>query len=494
MPTYQLLQIGLQVLWVLFAIAIGGCVGSLINVLAYRIPLGKSVVTPPSACPRCAHRLAWYDNLPVIGWLVLRGRCRYCKEPISPEYPIVEGVVAILFGVVFTLYMIMPADFVWLGVPWGEIRPEWARLPHRDIWPIMLVIMSLVGCLAAVTIIDAKTYMIPLAIPWFATIVAVLGHAGLAAWLEYGKGYTYLYDIQHVPHHLVPPYNPFRWSMPIPRGDLGAPLFGSAVGGILGLGIATLLLRLGLIRRSFDDYEEWERATLAERAASEAHDAIGDVAEIASAADAPPATPESTSIGEAQIDSVAKNTALSPDTPELWIQYPHARREMLKELVFLAPCVALMIGGGALAHWLQQNGHFPMPPLWTRVLAGVLIGYLVGGGIVWAVRILGSLAFGKEAMGLGDVHLWAAVGACLGWIDATIGFFLAAPVGLVWVLVTGLVGGGKFAKTMPYGPYLAAATLLVLLGKPLIEIGLNWLIGGGSIGQPGALSQPINLP
>jgi leader peptidase (prepilin peptidase)/N-methyltransferase len=151
-----------------------------------------------------------------------------------------------------------------------------------------------------------------------------------------------------------------------------------------------------------------------------------------------------------------------------------------------------MIGGAALAQWLAGRGMLETWPLWVSVLAGVLIGYLVGGGIVWGVRIFGSLAFGKEAMGLGDVHLWAAVGACLGWIDATIGFFLAAPVGLVWVLIAGIFGG-KFAKTMPYGPYLAGATLLVLLGKPVIEIGLTWLMGGG-IGQPGSPAQPINLP
>lgn len=488
MPAYQIYQVGLQLTWILFVVAFGGCMGSLINVLAYRIPLGKSVVTPPSACPTCGHRLAWRDNLPVIGWLMLRGKCRYCKEPISVEYPLVEGAVAVLFGVVFTVYMIMPADFEWLGVRWGEVRPEWARLPYRDIWPIMVVFMALLGCLAAVTIIDAKTFMIPLSIPWFAVIVAVLGHTGLAAWLEYGKGYEHLFDARYVPHRAIPPFNPFRWSMPVPRGESGPALFGAAYGGVLGLGISMLLLRLRLIRRSFEDYEEWERTALAERVAE------GDEGTQRHGAAAVPVDGDSATGPERAEAHTPGEGGLAHATPDLWIQYPHARREMFKELVFLAPCIALMIGGALLVSWLHAEGVLGRPPLWTVVLAGVLLGFLVGGGIVWGVRILGSLAFGKEAMGLGDVHLWAAVGACLGWIDATVGFFLAAPVGLVWVLFAGLFGGGKFSKTMPYGPYLAAATLLVLLGKPLIEIGLTWLVGGGTLGQPGALSQPINLP
>jgi leader peptidase (prepilin peptidase)/N-methyltransferase len=109
--------------------------------------------------------------------------------------------------------------------------------------------------------------------------------------------------------------------------------------------------------------------------------------------------------------------------------------------------------------------------LWVQVLAGVLLGYLVGGAVVWLVRIFGSLAFGKEAMGMGDVHLMAAVGACLGWVDSTIAFFGAAFVGLAWTLL-GALFSGKVTRQMPYGPYLAAATLLVLVFKPLI---CRWL-------------------
>jgi leader peptidase (prepilin peptidase) / N-methyltransferase len=175
---------------------------------------------------------------------------------------------------------------------------------------------------------------------------------------------------------------------------------------------------------------------------------------------------------------------------ELWIQYPHARREMVKELAFLAPAAALGFGGWHLARligdvhtgpWNQEVAGVALP-LWLSVLGGVLIGYLVGGGIVWGVRILGSLGFGKEAMGLGDVHLMAAVGACLGWVDATLAFFGAAFVGIAWWPL-GRMFSGVFPRAMPYGPFLAIATILVLLMKPAIETGLALLTGA-----------PVRLP
>ena len=77
--------------------ALGLCFGSFLNVCVYRLPLGISVVTPRSACPRCKHGIALYDNLPVLSWLILRGRCRYCKTKISPRYLIVELLTGLLF-------------------------------------------------------------------------------------------------------------------------------------------------------------------------------------------------------------------------------------------------------------------------------------------------------------------------------------------------------------------------------------------------------------
>ncbi len=68
----------------------GLVVGSFLNVCIYRIPIGKSVVYPPSSCPNCNMRIRWYDNIPVLSYIMLKGKCRYCKHPISPIYPAVE--------------------------------------------------------------------------------------------------------------------------------------------------------------------------------------------------------------------------------------------------------------------------------------------------------------------------------------------------------------------------------------------------------------------
>tara|TARA_B100001063_G_scaffold39431_1_gene33170 strand:+ start:1258 stop:2079 length:822 start_codon:yes stop_codon:yes gene_type:complete len=72
----------------------GACVGSFINVVAWRLPREESVVWPGSHCPRCGCSVQWHDNIPVIGWLSLRGRCRSCNQPIAARYPVVEALSA----------------------------------------------------------------------------------------------------------------------------------------------------------------------------------------------------------------------------------------------------------------------------------------------------------------------------------------------------------------------------------------------------------------
>lgn len=81
----------------LAAFIFGAVIGSFLNVLVCRLPEGMSLVSPASHCPKCAHPIRPYDNIPILGWLVLRGRCRDCREPISVRYPIVELLTALLF-------------------------------------------------------------------------------------------------------------------------------------------------------------------------------------------------------------------------------------------------------------------------------------------------------------------------------------------------------------------------------------------------------------
>ena len=83
------------------AFTFGACIGSFINVVAYRIPAKISLIYPPSRCPHCLHGLGATENVPVLGWLWLRGRCRWCKNIISSRYPIVEAVTGLIFTLVF---------------------------------------------------------------------------------------------------------------------------------------------------------------------------------------------------------------------------------------------------------------------------------------------------------------------------------------------------------------------------------------------------------
>ncbi len=79
----------------------GLAVGSFLNVVIYRMPRGESVITPPSACPSCGNRLKWYHNIPLLSWIVLGGKCGFCKARISPRYPAVEILNAALWLVIF---------------------------------------------------------------------------------------------------------------------------------------------------------------------------------------------------------------------------------------------------------------------------------------------------------------------------------------------------------------------------------------------------------
>ncbi|MEX0886943.1 MAG: prepilin peptidase [Phycisphaeraceae bacterium] len=387
-------------IWLIFVVGVGACVGSFLNVVAYRLPEGKSIVTPPSACPRCGHHLAWYDNIPVLGWVMLRGRCRYCREPISVQYPLVEAATAALFGGVYVVYYMT------------DLRPGLADAGPGATWPVLVMHLVLIAGLIAATLIDARLYIIPLQIPWLVTVVAVVG---LPAAVALGW--------QPVLPGVVPAMGP---------GALAA-----ALGALAGLGVAVALLLAGLLPRSFDE------------------------AELEDDAPAPATTAPATPATEA---------GGSASDPESWLAHPHPRREVLKELLFLAPPAA-----GALLGWRGVTPLLPTPdalPAGWSVLAGVLMGYLVGGALVWVVRVLGTLVFGKEAIGLGDVHLLGAIGAVLGAIESVFVFFAAPFFGLAAILLITLVSSvaGRQIRVIPYGPYLAAGALFVMVFRePLIS-------------------------
>ena len=110
---------GVILLWMAL---FGACVGSFTNVVVWRLPRQESVVFPGSHCPKCGHAIRWHDNLPVLGWLLLRGRCRDCAAGISWRYPAVEVLSAGLW---------MSALLVWPGAGGGlpDLWLPWAGLP-----------------------------------------------------------------------------------------------------------------------------------------------------------------------------------------------------------------------------------------------------------------------------------------------------------------------------------------------------------------------------
>jgi leader peptidase (prepilin peptidase)/N-methyltransferase len=137
--------------WAAVAGIFGLAVGSFLNVVIYRVPAGESIVSPPSRCPHCGAAIRNRHNVPVIGWLVLRGRCYDCKAPISPRYPIVEAVTGALFAVVtiriadLHLKEALPA-YLWftaIGVALTMIDIDVKRLPDKIVLPSYPVLAAL---------------------------------------------------------------------------------------------------------------------------------------------------------------------------------------------------------------------------------------------------------------------------------------------------------------------------------------------------------------
>ncbi len=135
----------------------GLVIGSFLNVVVWRVPLGESIVSPPSACPTCGHAIRQYDNVPVVSWLVLRAKCRDCGARISARYPAVESGTAILFGLA-----------------------AWMVLSRGQGWAIP-AFAYLVAIAVSLSLIDIDVHRLPDAIvlPSYGAALALLA---LASW------------------------------------------------------------------------------------------------------------------------------------------------------------------------------------------------------------------------------------------------------------------------------------------------------------------------
>jgi len=402
-------------IWYVFLFAFGCCIGSFLNVVIYRLPRDKSLVKPPSACPACGRHIRFYDNIPLVSWVILGAKCRYCKAPISARYFLVELLTGLVFIGLFYLYF-RPG-----------VRSGIGGFFDDSGWYIFLIHLILLSALIAASVIDLQLWVIPLCICWFVTVVGFVACA--------------------VAPYIIKPEIIYSFDLfPTASATTGALAAGAAVGLI----ISITLLATGVLKRSY----ELENAT---------------TTTTESATNAPPQTEKDTTAetdpaGESvppATDADAAKTNEDQDQIEQ-PQYRH-RIEMCREMVFLAPVIIC----SAAAYFLLRRVE-PMNRVWLDLLQlpfitgllGSIWGYFVGGAVVWAVRIFGTLAFGREAMGLGDVHLMAGAGAVLGPVMAVAAFFIAPFFGLVWALVKMF-----FQKTrqIPYGPFLSLGILIAMI-------------------------------
>jgi len=363
-------------IWFVFIFVFGCCVGSFLNVVIYRLPRDKSLIKPPSACPACGRGIHFYDNIPLVSWLLLGAKCRHCKAPISPRYFVIELLTGLVFaGLFFLLFR-------------TELRSGVGPFLQGG-WFIYLTSIILLAALIAASAIDLQLWVIPLSICWFATAAGLIGSV---------VG-VYVIDPAAIRNYTLLP-------------SASAKTASLAAGAAIGLAISWGLLVTGLIKRSYEseDPQDFSR------------------------------NPE------------------EPTEPP----FDH-RLEICREIIFLLPIIICSLA----AYWLSQKNpsirtwwlNFSQQPVIAGLL-GSLWGYLVGCGVVWFARILGTLGFGKEAMGLGDVHLMGAAGTVIGASLVVVAFFIAPFFGLAWA---GLRTFFKKTRQIPYGPFLSLGIFTVMI-------------------------------
>ena len=372
-------------IWLIFIFAFGCCIGSFLNVVIYRLPRDMSLIRPPSSCPSCGRHIRFYDNIPLVSWLLLGAKCRYCRVPISPRYFVIELLTGSVFAGLFLLYFVV-------GLRHFEINGALGLSAFVEGgWFIYLVFIILLAALIAASAIDLELWVIPLSICWFATAAGLIGS---------GTG-VYIIEPSVIRGYALLP-------------SASATTASLAAGAAIGLAISMVLLTTGLIKRSY-----------------ETNDVSCDLGD------------------ERQETSDEKRI--------------NHRLEVCREILFLLPIIVCSLA----AFWISRESP-PVRTWWVNfsqqpVIAGLLgslWGYFVGCGVVWATRIFGTLGFGKEAMGLGDVHLMGAVGAVIGPVLVVVAFFIAPFFGLAWA---GFQAFFKKTRQIPYGPFLSLGVFTVMI-------------------------------
>jgi len=431
----------------IFLACLASCIGSFLNVVVYRLPRGLSPVRPGrSFCPRCRGAIRWYDNIPIFSWLVLRGRCRQCGGAISLQYPLVECA-----AVIVTMLL------------WPALRAPFAGISVSDGWPMIVAVLTLFYSLLALAAMDLRDYWVDIRLTWLTMAVALTCHAISPAEV---------------------------WPVATHASAAGA---GFALGCVIALVAAHLLVRLGRVDEPAPAEPEQVQETSGSAAASEDDpihtDTAGQrkslafvltLAIVTAALVAWQSVASLMDWGGVPFDALFVGMGLAglfgailagswlPSEADQQIaeaveaERPVAVRQAATELLILV--VAVLAGVGLM---FLSRRHVQVLPGPIAGLATALLGWVVAGGACWLIRVTFTLLLRKEALGFGDVHIIAAAGAVLGPQLAIAGFFLAAPVAL---LGTAVLAFRKRCRTVPFGPWLAMGLLLATLwGRPLAE-------------------------
>lgn len=461
--------------WLLFLTAAGLCIGSFLNVVIYRLPRNRSLRSPLwSACPNCTTRIRWYDNLPILSFFLLRGRCRQCREPISPRYVVVEAMMAVL------VLMILDAFFI--GATRVGLSNSPVGLTERLAmdWPIFTAHVLLFACLFSMSAIDIENYWVDIRFTNLATAAGFILHfiwtpKHSMNWLRpsettgivclfamLGLGLTWLLLVCSprvdnedfgLPEESEPP--------PILETESTTPTVAAAPRSWMLAWISVGLLVLLLIELTTTELRVSHR-DFAPRAL------IPLVLFF--------------------IMIVRESTVSRPSDEQIIAEIHEERRtaraNVLTEFALLLPALLFGLLGYYLmtsvgGDWSQRlsaamNTHIPIHTIpmmrgWSPIegLATAAAGYIIGGALGWAVRIVFTLLFGKEAFGTGDIHMMAAAGCVAGWPVVVLGFFLTCGLAMIgWLLTLPF----KRSRAVPLGPWLALSFLaVVVFYEPIVR-------------------------
>jgi len=165
--TFEMTQ---NLVMTIFSFFFGLALGSFLNVCIHRIPLKISIVSPPSSCPQCGERIKFYDNIPLISYMVLFGRCRNCGNPISMEYPLVELITGLLSTSLFLKYNLSHQYFLFLIFSSSLIVISFIDLRHQIIPDVISLPGILLGLLISLIFKN---------ITWYDSLIGIMGGGGI---------------------------------------------------------------------------------------------------------------------------------------------------------------------------------------------------------------------------------------------------------------------------------------------------------------------------